>query len=85
MRNTKAEFGKPDKRQGYHLILSFQEGEVDADTAFELAGRFVKEYLSKRYEAVYAAHDNTDHIHAHIVFNRLNRGRWWTMLEIKRI
>lgn len=72
MRNTKAEFGKPDKRQGYHLILSFQEGEVDADTAFELAGRFVKEYLSKRYEAVYAVHDNTDHIHAHIVFNSVS-------------
>ncbi|MGN0337859.1 MAG: relaxase/mobilization nuclease domain-containing protein [Lachnospiraceae bacterium] len=72
MRNTKAEFGKIDKRQAYHLIISFQEEEVDADTAFELTERFVKEYLSDRYEAVYAVHDNTAHIHSHIVFNSVS-------------
>ena len=27
MMNTKQQFGKVDKRQGYHLILSFKEGE----------------------------------------------------------
>ena len=72
MKQTKKEFGKIDKRQAYHLIISFPEGEADADTVFELTGRFVKEYLGDRYEAVYAVHDNTAHIHAHIVFNNIS-------------
>ncbi len=72
MRRTKMQFGKTDKRQGYHLILSFAEGEVDAETAFEVIGRFAKEYLGKDYEAVYSVHDNTDHIHGHIIFNSVS-------------
>ena len=72
MKETKKYFGKVDKRQGYHLIISFQEGEVDADTAFEITERFAKEYLGERYEAVYAVHDNTEHIHSHIVFNSVS-------------
>lgn len=72
MKETKKYFGKVDKRQGYHLIISFQEGEVDADTAFEITERFVKEYLAERYEAVYAVHDNTEHLHSHIVFNSVS-------------
>ena len=55
MRQTKEQFGKTDQRQGYHLIISFVEGEVDADTAFEVIGKFAKEYLGKDYEALYAA------------------------------
>lgn len=72
MKETKKRFGKLDKRQAYHLIISFKEGEVDADTAFELTQRFVEEYLGKQYEAVYTVHDNTAHIHSHIVFNSVN-------------
>lgn len=72
MKQTKKEFGKIDKRQAYHLIISFPEGEADADTVFELTGRFVKKYLGDRYEAVYAVHDNTAHIHSHIVFNSVS-------------
>lgn len=72
MKGTKKYFGKIDKRQGYHLIISFKEGEVDADTAFEITERFVAEYLQQSYEAVYAVHDNTDHIHSHIIFNSVS-------------
>lgn len=72
MKGTKKHFGKVDKRQGYHLIISFKEGEVDADTAFEITERFVAEYLQQNYEAVYAVHDNTDHIHSHIIFNSVS-------------
>ena len=43
MRQTKEQFQKTDQRQGYHLIISFVEGEVDADTAFEVIGKFAKE------------------------------------------
>lgn len=72
MRQTKIQFGKTDKRQGYHMIISFAEGEVDAPTAFEVIGKFVKEYLGQDYEALYAVHDNTDHIHGHILFNSVS-------------
>lgn len=72
MKETKRKYGKLDKRQGYHLVLSFKENEATPDTAMELTSRFVKEYLGSEYEAVYAVHDNTRHIHAHIVFNSVS-------------
>lgn len=72
MRETKRKFGKVDKRQGYHIILSFKENEVNPDTALEITQRFVEEYLGKSYEAVYVVHDNTEHVHSHIVFNSVS-------------
>lgn len=72
MKATKVQFGKTDKRQGYHIIISFEEGEVDAHTAFEIVGKFVDEYLKDEYQAVYAVHDNTAHIHGHIIFNSVS-------------
>lgn len=72
MHQTKELFGKTDQRQGYHLIISFVEGEVDAQSAFEVIGRFAQEYLGKDYEALYAVHDNTEHIHGHIIFNSVS-------------
>lgn len=72
MMDTKAKFGKMDKRQGYHIILSFKEGEADPDMAFEIAEKFVMEYLGSLYEAVYCVHDNTDHVHAHIIYNSVS-------------
>ena len=47
MKETKRNFGKIDKRQGYHIILSFKENEVNPDTAFEITQKFVEEYLGK--------------------------------------
>ena len=72
MAATKQKYGKPDKRQGYHLIISFEAGEVTPDTAFEIIRRFVVEYLGQGYEAVLAVHDNTAHVHGHIIFNSVN-------------
>lgn len=72
MRKTKQQFGKTDKRQGYHLILSFTENEVTPDIAFEIVERFVKEFLGKSFEAVYVVHDNTEHVHGHIIFNSVS-------------
>lgn len=72
MKETKVQFGKTDQRQGYHMIISFVEGEVDAETAFEVIGKFAKEYLGQDYEALYAVHDNTEHIHGHIIFNSVS-------------
>ena len=72
MAATKRKYGKTDKRQGYHLIISFEAGEVTPDTAFEIIRKFVGEYLGQEYEAVLAVHDNTAHVHGHIIFNSVN-------------
>ena len=95
MKATKRKFGKVDKRQGYHIILSFKEDEVNPDTAFEITRRFVEEYLGKSYEAVYVVHDNTAHVHSHIVFNsvsfmdgkkyRYEKGDWAKYIHQSRI
>ncbi len=72
MMSTKRIFMKQDKRQGYHFIISFKEDEVNPDVAFEITEKFVKEYMGERYEAVYVVHDNTDHIHSHIIMNSVS-------------
>ena len=72
MMDTKKQFGKTDKRQGYHIILSFKEDEVEPDRAFEITQKFVAEYFGDAYEAVFVVHDNTDHVHSHIVFNSVS-------------
>ena len=69
MKATKKLFGKTDKRQGYHLIISFEENECDENTAMKVIQEFVNEYLESDYEAVYAVHNNTSHIHGHIIWN----------------
>ncbi len=72
MMDTKAKFGKLDKRQGYHIILSFKEGEANPDMAYEIAEKFVRQYLGSEYEAVFCVHDNTEHVHAHIIYNSVS-------------
>ena len=72
MASTKEDFGKTDKRQGYHIIISFEEEKLDPAVAFEIVGKFVDEFLGAGYEAVYAVHDNTAHTHGHILFNSVN-------------
>ena len=69
MKETKRLYGKMDKRQGYHLIISFEENECDGDIAMKVIEEFVHEYLESDYEVVYAVHTNTDHVHGHIIWN----------------
>lgn len=72
MMDTKMTFGKTDKRQGYHIIISFVPGETTEEIAFDIVERFAKEYLKGEYEAVYAVHNDKDHMHAHLIFNSVN-------------
>ena len=83
MVDTKRHFGKLDKRQGYHFILSFEEDEVSEEEAFQVVGEFVAEFLGKDFEAVYAVHNDTDHIHGHIIFNsvRCTTGYKYTIIK----
>ena len=72
MMDTKMTFGKMDKRQGYHIIISFVPRETTEEIAFDIVERFAKEYLKDEYEAVYAVHNDKDHMHAHLIFNSVN-------------
>lgn len=72
MKATKRKFGKMDKRQGYHFVISFEEEDVEPSVAYDITTRFVEEFLGEEYEAVYAVHDDTLHRHGHIIFNSVN-------------
>lgn len=70
---TKQEFGKMDGRQGYHFVISFAKGETDEQTAYETIQDFCREYLGDGYDYVFAIHDDTDHVHGHVIFNSVSR------------
>ena len=72
MMDTKVTFGKTDKRQGYHIIISFAPGEATEEQALDIVARFAQEYLKDKYEAVYAVHNDKKHMHGHIVFNSVS-------------
>lgn len=72
MLSTKARWGKVDKRQGYHFVLSFVEGEVTPELAYEIAEEFITRFIGNHFETVFSIHDNTDNIHAHIIFNSVS-------------
>lgn len=72
MLDTKETFGKMNKRQGYHVIISFVPGEATEEIAFDVVELFAKEYLKDEYEAVYAVHNDKNHLHAHLIFNSVN-------------
>ena len=71
MSKTKKQYHQEDGVQCYHIIQSFQPGEVTPELALEIAQEFAKEYLSE-YEVVIGTHVDRHHVHSHIVFNSVN-------------
>lgn len=72
MISTKRKFGKLDRRQGYHFIISFKKQEVRPETAMEITQKFVERYFGDDFQCLYATHDNTEHVHSHILFNSVS-------------
>jgi hypothetical protein len=92
MIDTKNTFHKTNKRQGYHVIISFPpEENVTADQAMEVIENFAKEVLGYDYEAVYAVHTDKEHMHAHLIWNSVSlvtgqkynspKGNWKNKLQ----
>lgn len=73
MMETKHHFDKTRGRQGYHFVISWKPGDITEELAYELAGAFCRKYLGDDYDHVYSIHTDQDHIHAHILFNSVNR------------
>ena len=71
MMDTKQAVGKTDGVQYYHIIQSFQPGEVIPEQALEIAKEFASEHLSG-YEVVIGTHVDRGHIHSHLVFNSVS-------------
>ena len=71
MQQTKAQYHQEDGVQCYHIIQSFQPGEVTPELALEIAQAFAKEHL-RGYEVVIGTHVDRHHVHSHIVFNSVN-------------
>lgn len=90
MMETKKQFGKEGGRQGYHIIISYKPGEVDAETGHKISMEFAKMFFENKYEVVCATHDDKKHIHTHLVFNsvslqggkyRYERGDWARVMQ----
>lgn len=72
--DTKKNLNKESGRQGYHFMISFPPGEVDAQTCYNVIEEFCQEYLGDAYDYVFAVHTDQEHMHGHIVFNSVSRG-----------
>lgn len=73
MVETKELYQKTDKRQGYHVIISFSpEEKVTAEQAMYVLEHFAKDVLGDNYEAVYAVHTDRDHMHGHLIWNSVS-------------
>lgn len=53
----------------YHLIQSFQPGEITPQKAHEIGCEFARRFLAERYEVTVSTHLDKSHLHNHIVFN----------------
>ncbi len=73
MLQTKRDWEKLDKRQGYHFVLSWEPGEASADQAYQVIQEFCEEYLGDNYDYVFSVHTDQKHMHGHIIFNSVNR------------
>ena len=68
---TKRAVGKEGGVQYYHMIQSFQPGEVTPELALSIAKEFAREHLSG-YEVVIGTHVDRGHIHSHLLFNSVS-------------
>lgn len=58
--------------QGYHLVQSFEEGEVTPELAHQIGVEFAEQLLLGKYQAIVTMHLNTKHYHNHIVWSAVS-------------
>lgn len=52
-----------------HFVLSFSAREVSDPKVAQKIGQQVANYLGRKYQTVFAVHENTDNLHVHLVMN----------------
>lgn len=85
---VKKQFGKEDGIMGYHAYQSFEEGEVDPETAHAIGIAFAKRVWGDDYQVLVTTHLNTNIIHNHFVVNSVSfktgkrcQKKQWTQLS----
>lgn len=56
----------------YQIRQSFKPGEISPEKANELGYELAKRFTNGKYAFVVATHDDTKHIHNHIIFNSVS-------------
>lgn len=72
MLDTKRDYGKMHGRQGYHFVISFKEN-APPEKVYEIMQEFCRQYLGDNYDYVFAVHTDSNHVHAHVIFNSVSR------------
>lgn len=71
---NKQTYGKTDKRQGYHYVVSFPpELKISNELALQIAEEFTQELLGGQFLYCIALHTDKSHLHAHITFDSVNK------------
>lgn len=58
---------------GYHFIQSFDDPDLKPEQIYELANEWIERCTKGKHDYVIAVHKNTNHTHAHIIVNPVNR------------
>lgn len=66
------EKGYRGRTQAFHMIQSFEPGEVTPEQAHEIGKKLADELLKGQYEYVISTHTDKGHIHNHIIINSVN-------------
>lgn len=71
MKSTRSLYGKEDGIQAHTIIQSFKPNEITAEKANEI-GLELAEEVAENYQVAVYTHDDTDHIHNHIIISAIN-------------
>lgn len=69
---TKKQYSKEDGIKGFHIIQSFNEGEVTPELAHKIGVELAEELFGDRFEVIVSTHLNTNHYHNHILLNSVS-------------
>src|SRR5699024_10240068 len=71
MKQTRELFSKNDGIQAHHVIQSFKPDEVTPEKANQVGLELAKK-LAPNHEVTVYTHDDTNHVHNHIIINSVN-------------
>ena len=72
MERTKRRYNKTGGIQGYHIIQSFQPGELTPEQTHAIGVEFARRLFGDRFEVVVGTHLDKHHLHNHIAVNSVS-------------
>lgn len=72
MQLVKNNFHKEDGRLGYHIIQSFQKGEITPEKCNKIGVKFANQLWGDKYQVLVCTHTNKENIHNHIILNSVS-------------